>query len=204
MWVASRISWYFSLLFSFKEDILTKSPFDGTLIFPIVHNLFVLPPHPETLLSTFTSSSSALLPFPFGKYSYSCREPWGSLDDGSQLSILYQNLFFYPPPPSPPNTLHIRVRTHSCLCFATHQVSLFLPLFPCCSNGIRYSLQSQMLHSSLLSCAGSLDWGLEDNSRSAVGAGCTPEGGSLSRCVLISTCKGRVDTCSCPIHLERE
>lgn len=97
------------------------------------------------------------------------------------------------------HTLHIRVRTHSCLCFTAQQVSLFLPLFPYCSTGIPYSPQSQMWHSILLSSAGGLDWGW----KTAAGAGCTTEGGSLGRCVLICTCQGRVDAWSCPIHSDR-
>lgn len=50
--------------------------------------------------------------------------------------------------------LHIRVKRHSCLCFAAHQVSLFLPLFPYCSTAIPCSLQSQTLHSSLFHFTG--------------------------------------------------
>lgn len=163
----------------------------------------MLPSDPEPPLSANTSSPPALLPFPFGKYSYSRREPLYSLDDSSQLSILSQKLFFYLFFPCL-KTLHIRVRMHWCLSFATHQISLFLPLFPYCSTDIPWSLQSQILHSSLLSYAGGLDWGLEGNCRSAVGAGCITEGRSQGRHVLISTRQGRMDTWSCPIHLDRE
>lgn len=192
---------FFSLLFSFREDTLTKLPFDASLIFPIICNLFVLPPHCEPPLSATTSSSPAQLPFAVGKYSYSGREPWGPLDDSSQLLILNQNLFFYLSHPLALKTLHIKVRT-------------FMPLF-CYSPSTTVFTFVSLLQRCLLTPKpnvalhpSQLGWGLrlgaQDKCRSAVGAGCTTERGSLGTCVLTSTCQGRVDTWSCPIHLERE
>lgn len=120
----------------------------------------LVPPLP--LFNAMISSSPPLFPFCFVKFSYSDREVCGSLDDSSQLSILSQILFFFFFFPSLLSKLYIfGLGDTPTFVLSPTKCHCFYPCVPvlsfCLPLETPYSLQSQRLHSSLLSCVVTLE-----------------------------------------------